>query len=71
MSSRTTGDVVVAISRDSANEPANLLSQTPNFILDFFFIGKDYVRKLISSSGALPLKLWLMMARATVEDSKG
>lgn len=52
-------------------EPANLFSLTPNFVLDFFLRGKLSERKVISSSGALPEIVVLIMAKACSEDSKG
>lgn len=54
MSSRITGEVVVVILSASAIEPANLFSLTPSLNLDFFWVGRDYERKLINCSGAFP-----------------
>ena len=62
---------MVFIYKASHNEPASLLSLTPNLNLLFLFMGKDSFKKFISSSGALPVVVLLIIYNATFDDSNG
>lgn len=62
---------MVVICRASLIEPANLLSLTPSLNFDFFWMGRDYDKKLMSSYGALPPIVELMILSASLDDSNG
>ena len=71
ISSKTTGEVVVVICKASLMDPASLFSLTPSLNLFFFWMGRFSERKVISYSGALPVSYKLIIAKATLLDSKG